>query len=145
MKFNGLTIALGIIAVVFCLFRVSEADFTSVREGTLQEKAREGMDFVIQADVDLTGKIQIISNQTGDIRIAYTITAMAESKTEANRFLDLLDIKMDTNRRDKAFLEVIAPSYVPWGGSRYSVNLELLAEIPEKMNIEGECRFMDVG
>ncbi len=144
MRLNGLTIVLKTIALVFFVFQVCVADFTSVREGTLEEKARERMDFDIRANVDLTGKIQIISNQTGDIRITYTITAIAESKTEANRFLDLVDIKMDTNRREKAFLEILAPSHVPWGGSKYSVNLELLVEIPEKINIEGECRFMDI-
>jgi hypothetical protein len=92
----------------------------------------------------VAGKIQIVSNQTGDIRVAYTITAAAESQSEAKRFLDLVDIKLDTNKREKAILEILAPSHVPWGGSKYSVNVELLVEIPEKINIEGECRFLSI-
>jgi len=144
MRFEGLKIALKTTTLILIIFRFCAADFTSVREGTLEEKARGRLDFVIKADVDLTGRIQIISNQTDDIRAAYTITAVAESKAEAKRFLDLVDIKLDTDRYEKAFLEILAPSHVPWGGSKYSVNVEMFLEIPEKINIEGKCRFLEV-
>lgn len=125
-------------------FRCSWADFTLFREGNLEGTAGGRSHFVIKADVDLGGKIQVISSQSGDIRVSYKITAVAESKTEANRYLDLVDIRLDTERYEKALLEILAPSYVPWGGSKYSVNLELLLEIPEKISIEGKCRFMDL-
>lgn len=144
MRFKKMRISLKTITLLLILLRVCAADYTTVREGTLEEKARGRMDFVIQADVDVVGKIRVISNQTGDIKVAYSITAVAESKAEANRFLDLVDIKLDTNRRDKAYLEILAPSHVPWGGSKYSVSMEILAEIPEKVNIEGQCRFSDL-
>ncbi|UCC78727.1 MAG: DUF4097 family beta strand repeat protein [Candidatus Zixiibacteriota bacterium] len=144
MRSKGLQISLKTIVLILILLRICAADYSSVREGTLEEKARGRLDFVIQADVDVTGKIRVISNQTGNIKITYTITALAESKAEANRFLGLVDIRLDTNRREKAFLEILSPSHVPWGGSKYNVNVEILAEIPEKINIEGKCRFSDL-
>jgi hypothetical protein len=144
MRFYGLRIFVRVIILILIGVRISWADITVFRDGVLEATVGGRSHFVIAADVDVNGKIQVISRQTADIKVSYKITARAESKTEANRYLDLIDIKLDTERYEKASLEILAPSYVPWGGSKYSVNVELLLEIPEKISIEGECRFMNV-
>lgn len=144
MRFKGLITILETAALVAMYFSASWADHTLFREGVLEETVGGRSHFVIKADVNVSGKIQVISIQTANIRVSYKITARAESKTEANRYLDLVDIRLDTERYEKAFLEILAPSFVPWGGTNYSVNVDLLLEIPEKISIEGECRFMDI-
>lgn len=144
MKFNGLKIFLWSLALVSAGFGVSSADYAAIRDGILQATIGGRSHFFIDADVNVNGKIRIISNQTADVKVSYKITAIAESKTEADRYLDLIEIRLDTERYEKAMLEVLAPSYVPWGGTDYSVNLELVLEIPEKIGIEGKCRFMDI-
>lgn len=122
----------------------SHADQTSRRNGSLNAVV-EGMSFFeLRADVNLNGNIRIASDQTGDVKATYTLEARAGTSSEATRFLDLIDFKLDSNRPNKVILEVLAPSHVPWGGSEYSVNLDLLVEIPEKISIKGDCRFMNL-
>lgn len=140
---NPKLVLLALISTIF-IYGNSFADLTSRRTGSLSAVVDGLSVFELRADVSVNGNIRIISNQTGDIKATYTLEARAGSSSEASRFLDLIDVKLDANRPDRAALEVVAPSHVPWGGSNYSVNLELLVEIPEKISVKGECRFMNL-
>jgi DUF4097 and DUF4098 domain-containing protein YvlB len=142
MIITGSAKKLRLAVLILILFRVGAAKDSSVREGVIEAKGAGQPDFIIDTRANVNGQIQIITNPAGNIRVTYKITATAESKADANRFLDLVDIKLNTKSDERALLNIVAPSHVPWSGSDYGVNAELLLEIPEKINIEGNCRYM---
>ncbi len=133
-------------SALFLVFGFSSArsDRGAEETGILQERASGRSDFVIKANVNLNGAIHILSNQTDEIKVAFTKSAKASSKPESKRFIDLIDLKLNSNSSDEMILEILSPSHAPWEGSNYSVWLELYVEVPEKMNIKGKCRFMEI-
>lgn len=99
--------------------------------------------FEIAGSKNLSGDIRIISRQSEMIEISFKKSALASSKTEAARFLDLIDFRLDI-REDRAIFTILSPSHAPWEGTDHSVNVEILVELPEKLRIEGKTDFIQV-
>lgn len=144
MVFRKLIIVLFYALFLVIGFSSARADRGAKETGILQERANGRSDFVIKANVNLNGAIHIFSNQTDEIKVTFTKNAEASSKPESKRFIDLIDLKLSSNSSDEIILEILSPSHAPWEGRNHSVWLELYIEVPEKMNIKGKCRFMEI-
>jgi hypothetical protein len=114
-----------------------------VETGKLSESLSGQPVFEIVGSKNLSGDIRIISRQSEKIEISFKKTALASSKTESARFLDLIDFKLDVGE-DRAIFTILSPSHAPWEGSDHSVNIEVLVELPEKMRIQGKTDFIQV-
>lgn len=125
-------------------FSSARSDPGANETGNLQERADGRSDFVIKANVNLNGTIHILANQIDEIKVTYAKNAETSSRSESKRFIDLIDLKLNSNSSDEIILEILSPSHAPWEGSNHSVWLELYIEVPEKMNIKGKCRFMEI-
>ena len=99
--------------------------------------------FELQGSRNLNGDIRIISRQAAEVRVTYHKKARASSDAEARKFLDLIDFKLTVEDED-ALLRILTPSHAPWQGTNYSVQVEVLIELPEKSSIEIRSQFMNV-
>jgi hypothetical protein len=68
MRIGGLRIFVRVVILILIGIRISWADFTLSRDGVLEATVGGRSHFVIAADVDVNGKIQVISSPTADIK-----------------------------------------------------------------------------
>jgi hypothetical protein len=97
--------------------------------------------FEIRGSHNLNGSIKVIPQQGDVVDVSYKKWAEADEKTQAQLFLDLIDIKL-TPEEDREVLSILTPSVSPWEGSNYRVSLDIIVQLPEKTQIEGDLHFM---
>jgi hypothetical protein len=97
--------------------------------------------FEIHGSRNLNGNIRIMPADENQIEISYKKWAEADNKAQAQRFIDLIDLKLVPGT-DRTVLNILTPSDSPWEGSNYHVSLEIIIQLPEKMKIEGQLQFM---
>jgi len=112
------------------------------KTGVLNATLHGQRSFLISGSKNINGKIRLFSRQSDAVVINFEKTAVTTSKAESERFLELIDFRLDVTD-DQAICEILSPSHSPWEGSNYSVNFELLIEIPEKMDILAKGVFID--
>jgi hypothetical protein len=100
--------------------------------------------FEIDGSRNLKGSIIIAPRSGREIEISFAKSARADSKAQAERFLDLIGLIIKAENDERVVLSILTPSDSPWEGSDYGVSLELIVQLPEKMRIEGDLRFMSV-
>jgi hypothetical protein len=95
--------------------------------------------FEIHGSSNLNGSIKIIPGD--EIAITYKKMAEANSRAQAQRFLDLIDLRI-AQKDDRVTLSILTPSDSPWEASDYHVSLDIAVQLPEKIRIEGQLQFM---
>ncbi len=113
------------------------------QSGKLSEELGGKMIFEIRGSRNLNGSIKIIPQDEDRIDISYQKMAGAESKSQEKLFLDLIDLKL-TSEADRAVLSILTPSDSPWQGKDYHVSLDIIVQLPEKAQIEGNLQFMKI-
>ncbi|HBZ00897.1 MAG TPA: hypothetical protein DEO84_06200 [candidate division Zixibacteria bacterium] len=136
MKMVRVTISLILLAISFAL-----AGEPMEQSGTLSSISEGKTIFVIHGSRNLNGNIKIIPHEGNQIEISYRKWAEAESPSQARQFLDLIDLRIISSD-DRTTLNILTPSDSPWEGSNYHVSLEIVVQLPEKMQIEGQLQFM---
>jgi hypothetical protein len=101
--------------------------------------------FEIRGSHNLNGAIKILSQPTDEIKVTFKKWARAATESQARRFIDLIDLKLEPLGDDREVLTVLTPSDAPWQGTNYGARLDVFIELPGKMRIEGDLRFMELG
>jgi hypothetical protein len=120
----------------------SMADDSVEDSGRLTETASGRTVLVIQGSHNLSGSIRILPLSGDQIDVTYRRSATAESESQARRFLDLVDLKLVPTGQDQITLSILTPSDAPWQGSDRKVMLDIFIQLPEKMKIDCDMRFM---
>lgn len=134
------TVSFSLIFLLFNCLSTYGGDLVK-QSGVLTETLSGQSTFVVSGSSNINGKIKLYSRQGENIVISYEKTARTSSNAESSRFLELIDFKLDV-REDRAIFRILSPTQAPWEGSDYSVNIEILIELPEKMNIEGRAGYI---
>jgi hypothetical protein len=111
------------------------------QSGKLSEPLEGKTVFEIRGSHNLNGSIKIIPQQGDMVDVSYKKWAEADEKSQARLFLDLIDLKLIPDE-DRAVLSILTPSVSPWEGSNYRVSLDIIVQLPEKTQIEGDLHFM---
>jgi hypothetical protein len=120
---------------------VSWSQETVEKTGRFTGAAEDASLFKIDGSANLSGSLKILSKTGNEIEIDYRKWARAGSKSQAERFLDLIEVKMQPGA-DRVVLSILTPSDSPWGGTDYGVGLDIFVRLPEKMHIDCDMRFM---
>lgn len=114
---------------------------TVEKTGRFAQATGDAAVFEIEGSRNLGGSIKILSRTGNEIEIDYHKWAKAGSRSQAERFLDLIEVKLQP-ASDRVVLTILTPSDAPWGGTDFGVGLEIFVRLPEKMRIECDMRFM---
>jgi hypothetical protein len=112
-----------------------------VQSGQLSALLEGKKVFEIRGSHNLNGSIKIIPRQGDMVDVAYEKRAEAGEESRSRLFLDLIDIRL-VAVDDGAVLSILTPSDSPWEGSNYHVSLDIIVQLPEKTQIEGDLHFM---
>lgn len=114
------------------------------QEGELNQTLKGETVFQINGSRNLGGSIGIVAWPGNEVEVSFIKTARAQSKSQAERFLDLIDLKLSSRKDDFVTLDILTPSDAPWEGSDNSASVDIIVQLPEKMRIEGEMRFLKI-
>jgi len=112
--------------------------------GKLTQALEDESVFEIRGSRNLNGAIGIVSQSGNEVEVTFRKQARAETQAQAKRFLDLIDVRLQSTDPDRVSLSILTPSDSPWAGSDYQVSLDILVRLPEKMKIEGQAQFMQL-
>ncbi len=126
---------------IFAAVSLASAGEPVEQTGQLSASADGKLVFEIHGSRNLNGNIKIIPADENLINISYKKWAEADNKSQAQRFIDLIDLRLVPGT-DRSVLTILTPSDSPWEGSNYHVSLDIIVQLPEKMRIEGQLQFM---
>jgi hypothetical protein len=129
-------------AILLSFLPSAWADTPVEETGKLTQSINGQTTFEIKGSKNLGGSIAIISRSGSQLEVNYKKTAVAESESQAKRFLELIDVKMQTSIDNTIVLTILTPSDSPWEGSDYKVSLVLEIQLPEKMKIQADIKFL---
>jgi hypothetical protein len=114
------------------------------QEGRLSQTLQGETVFEINGSQNLSGSIGIVAESSDEIEVSFVKTARAQSRPQAERFLDLIDLRMAARGDDRVVLDILTPSDSPWEGTEHAASIDIVIGLPEKMRIEGELRLMKI-
>jgi hypothetical protein len=113
-------------------------------EGELSLTLEDLRVFEIEGSENLGGSLGIVAGMGRQIDASFIKSARADSRAQAERFLDLIDLKLRPRGADRAVLTILTPSDSPWEGTDYGASIDILVQVPEKARIEGELHYLQV-
>jgi len=131
----------------FIIFRgagLLAQDYDATQEGSLSQTIHDETVFEIVGSHNLGGTITIESQPGSEVEISFIKKSRAQSKSQAERFLDLITLKLSAKGEDRVTLNILTPSDAPWEGSDQSAAIDIFVNLPEEMRIEGELQFLGV-
>ncbi len=114
------------------------------QEGKITRTLKGETVFEINGSRNLSGGIGIVAHPGNVIAVSFVKIARAATESQAQRFLDLIDLKLAPEDDDRVKLDILAPSDAPWEGTDQSATIDVIVELPEKMRIEGELQHLKI-
>lgn len=92
----------------------------------------------IDTPQNLSCKINLNTHNDKYVDISYDKWARAKSTAQEQRFIDLIEIKFDTQtlNEDRMTIKVLSPTRAPWEGTNYGVGVTMNITVPIDFEIE---------
>lgn len=131
----------GAFLIAAAIISVARSQEMVEKSGQLTQSADGRSTFKIDGGRSLNGSLRILSQPGNQVELSYKKWARAGSRSQAERFIDLIDVRLQAEP-DRVVLSILSPADAPWSGSGDNVVMEIFVQLPEKMKIEGDLQFM---
>jgi len=100
----------------------------------------------INTPQNLKCDISVESQSETTVRVLYKKWARAKSSDQAERFEDLIEVKLDTGAEGSNIvrLRVLTPLKAPWEGTDYGAGIKLEIAAPQNIYIDSRSSFSDI-
>ncbi len=136
--------------ITLIIFMVSSPTYAqenhSAFVGTFSSTSSNATILEIRTPENIRSDITVETHEFNTIEGNFRIWARAKSKEQENRFIKLIEVKLDERggNEQTVRVRVLTPKTAPWQGTSYVIGASLEIKIPEGFRVDSRSMFGNV-
>jgi hypothetical protein len=135
-----------IILILFAFYKFDYAQEGSSFNGNLFATVSNQTLLEIRTPQNLRCNIHVDTHEKQSVEASYRVWAKAKSAEQENRFIKLIETKIDENYEKEGVvrIRILAPTMAPWEGTNYGIGADLNIQVPKYFEIDSRSMYGDV-